>query len=226
MYNRNLYINTRPVPIRRKLATSVQSSDIIVKPPNNTWMILLCAIVILVLCYIIFLILTGTKIHVDLADMFKLETRLFGTTKKDCHTKTTYCFETKDCVSGCSGEGNDFTCMNGICRENDEVWSGVENICDPKTGFLGLLTGNTAFGTYKYICKSIDMGIATKVDEPNLMCKGQEPPLPIDYVVEYPTLNQCACSKNASCHVPATSNKREHIECNSVYYDLIHSKYV
>jgi hypothetical protein len=139
---------------------------------------------------------------------------LFGTGSRNCETTKTYCFEDNDCAQKCSKSG--MSCIHGVCSNNTNI-TDAENICNPEKGVIGYLVGNTALGTYEYICKSIDPAIAISVDE-NRMCHGDDT-YQINYLSVFPSIYSCKCPDQIT--VPATSQKREHVECNSTYKGLI-----
>ena len=84
-------------------------------------------------------------------------------------------------------------------------------------GMIGYLVGDVAYGKYYFICKSVDPGIALATYD-NLMCKGQKDRM-IDYTTKFPTINECLCINQSI--IPATRNKRKHVECDNIYYELV-----
>ena len=139
---------------------------------------------------------------------------MYGSGKRDCDTTKTYCFSDNDCTSQCTNTNE--SCVHGICRTNINSMEAT-NDCDPKKGVIGYFIGNTALGKYEYICKSVDPAIAISVNE-NRMCYGDSSYL-IDYLSTFPSINTCTCSNQII--VPATSQKREHVECNAAYIGLV-----
>ena len=149
-------------------------------------------------------------------NFFNINSRVMSENKKYCSTYMSYCFNDSDCSIMCDLK-NKYNCINGICKNNKIVTSVPENKCDPKKGLIGYLVGNTAYGKYEFICKSIDLGIALSI-KTNLMCKGQKNMF-IDYTTKFPTINQCSCINKSI--VPATQNKRKHVECDDIYHELV-----
>lgn len=146
----------------------------------------------------------------------------YGAKKIDCNLVDTYCFKDSDCVKICKIYDN-HECINGVCKINKQLIDGEKNEdsgkCDPKMGMMGMLVGDTAFGRYVKICKSIDPGIAISNDE-NLMCKGSEDNKKINYLFRSPQIEDCVnCNKKVI--IPATLAKREHAECENEYYDMV-----
>ncbi|QBB28688.1 PIF-3 [Homarus gammarus nudivirus] len=139
---------------------------------------------------------------------------LHGGGKKNCSTLQQYCFEDNDCLHQCVA--STMSCVNGICINNTNSTE-ASNECNPSKGVIGYLIGNTAFGTYEYICKTVDPGIAISVDE-NRMCHGDKT-YQIDYLAQYPSIYSCECEGKVT--VPATSQKREHVECNPAFSGLV-----
>lgn len=142
-----------------------------------------------------------------------------GRPKNRCTTTKTYCFSSADCRNMCA-EDDSFTCSHGTC-ENDirvlqETNSEAEP-CDPKMGMVTFLVGDTAFGRYTRICKSVDPGIAVSSGK-NLMCLNGE--ISINYTRQFPNLSTCKNCTNP-IEIPATSTKRRHVECNNPLYDMV-----
>lgn len=150
------------------------------------------------------------------SDFYSINSHLISETKKYCSNEITYCFEDSDCSIMCDLK-NQYICINGICKNNKIITTVPENKCDPSKGMVGFLIGTPSFGKYDFICKSIDPGIALSVNT-NLMCKGQNNML-IDYISKFPTTNQCLCINKSI--VPATQNKRKHVECDDIYHQLV-----
>lgn len=142
-----------------------------------------------------------------------------GTMKYPCLTNETYCFKDSDCVKICT-ENDVFECDRGVCSlPNVDLLSSAQNDikCDEKMGMVGFLLGDTAFGRFQKICKSIDPGISIS-NQINLMCKSEN--ININYLNRYPMASDCTnCDKKIT--IPATSMKREHVECNNPFYDMI-----
>lgn len=134
--------------------------------------------------------------------------------KKQCSNTKEYCFTDNDCNLGCQESG--MSCNHGICS-NILNATDAENICDPKRGMIGYFVGNTALGTYDVVCKSVDPAIAISVSE-NRMCYNDNT-YQIDYLTGFPSIYTCDCEGRII--IPATSQKREHVECNSAFIDLV-----
>ncbi|UVX94944.1 PIF-3 [Callinectes sapidus nudivirus] len=175
--------------------------------------IICCGVAILIFVIIIMMMLNKKAIDLK-SNNFKINTgELSGSGKKNCSTVKTYCFTDDDCHQQCVSSS--MHCVHGICRNNLNAIS-AKNECDPSKGVIGYLVGNTTLGTYEYICKSVDPAIAISVNE-NRMCYGDSS-YKIDYLSVYPSKYSCTCNNQIT--IPATSQKREHVECNSVYADL------
>ncbi|UHB41826.1 PIF-3 [Macrobrachium rosenbergii nudivirus] len=186
-----------------------------IKKPTLIVYIILCCVTII--CFLIILIVlynkkTGKNPTVERLQI-KLQ-NLIGSGRKDCATERRYCFGNEDCMYKCID--SNFSCINGICKKDINKIPG-SNVCDPSKGVLGFLLGNTALGTYEFICKSIDPGIAITVDN-NRMCHGDKDYV-IDYISNYPIIKACKCDNQIT--IPATSVKREHVECNSEFVDFV-----
>ena len=155
-------------------------------------------------------------IKYDETDFYNIKSKVMSENKKYCSNEISYCFEDSDCSIMCDTK-NPYVCLNGICKNDKIITTAPENECDQKKGMIGYLVGNISYGKYDFICKSIDPGIALAVNN-NLMCKGQQT-LAIDYTTKFPTINQCSCINQSI--VPATRNKRKHVECDNIYYELV-----
>jgi len=92
-----------------------------------------------------------------------------------------------------------------------------ENTCDATMGMIAFLVGSPAFGSFHFVCRSIDPGIAISTTE-NLMCNGEQN-FGIDYLQQFPTIIQCTCPDLVP--VPATSQVRRYGECNSQFADFV-----
>ncbi|UVT30879.1 PIF-3 [Penaeus vannamei nudivirus] len=173
--------------------------------------IILCIIVIVAFVVIIISLFGKQAIFDADGEKFKhFDIPTLATGKANCNLVNRYCFEDGDCEAACDIPG--YTCIHGVCKRDFGVVD-VTNKCDPKMGMIGYLTGNTALGTYEYICQSVDPAIAISVDE-NRMCFGDNT-YQIDYIKEFPTTKACECVGRIV--VPATREKREHVECSPLY---------
>lgn len=185
---------------------------------KSIFLILFVLLVTLVLAVAFVCWLNGNKeavrdwIHTDFIDAGQLVHQI----RSDCNSEVVYCFNDADCRHGCQTRDH-YACLNGICR-NDRMLldnSTHDEQCLAHMGMMSYLVGNTAFGRYEYVCKSIDPGIAVSSTK-NLMCNNQtQAPLPdINYMVELPTETMCHCNDNETAVVAATPNKRQHTECS------------
>lgn len=147
---------------------------------------------------------------------FKVKIKNINNVKNNCTETKTYCFVDQDCLQSCYNSSM-YSCLNGVCKKSLINTTDAENECDPSKGIVGYLVGNPTFGTYQYICKSIDPGIAISVDE-NLMCKN-DPTVDINYIEKFPSKYDCSCENQVL--IPATSVKRKHVECDDNFYDLV-----
>lgn len=185
--------------------------------PSLLFIVILCSCCIIVILYYLFQIMQSSVNNNTIIDTVRIEIKnLFSSGKKDCIESKIYCFQDSDCLVKCTAR-DEFSCIHGTCKKSSVLTSNSNNKCDPKMGVLGYLIGNTAFGTYSYICKSIDPGIAISTTE-NLMCKGDST-FNFNYLTEYPTKYNCMCKNQVL--IPATSQKREHVECNAAFIDLV-----
>lgn len=172
-------------------------------------------IVLVVLCYIIIRI-RGNEVTSALVDEnFKMQiSNFFNGDRSNCSEEILYCFSNTDCSRTCVD--SDKICQHGLCKApvmNPIDWS---ETCDATKGMVGYLIGNTALGDYEFICKSIDPAIAISNTE-NRMCFDGS--IEIDYNIAYPASSSCVCSHPV--YVPATKEKREHVECSDIFYDLV-----
>lgn len=186
------------------------------KPEKPTFFVYIVICLVVVIFFIILLcVLFNKKVNVVKNDKISIDTGyMFGSGKKECELEKVYCFTDDDCFQKCVA--TTFGCIHGICLNNINT-SNIINDCDPTKGIVGYLVGNTALGTYNYICKSIDPAIAISVNE-NRMCYGDKS-YQIDYLKSYPSIYTCNCSNKII--IGATSEKRRHVECNSTYIDLV-----
>lgn len=181
-----------------------------------TYYIYIMVCVSVMLCFVVLLCTMWNKQTVQVqSDRVSINTgNLFGAGRKNCEIDKGYCFSDEDCDQQCSVSS--MSCVHGICLNKIAI-SDATNECDPSKGVIGYLVGNTALGTYQYICKSIDPAIAISVDE-NRMCFGDDT-YQIDYLKTFPSIYSCTCSDKVL--VPATAEKREHAECDPRYSDLV-----
>nr|WOZ57665.1 PIF-3 [Menippe mercenaria nudivirus] len=186
----------------------------LIKKPTYYAYVSACGFVILCFVILTTILLTGDRVTLknETAD---IRTKgIFSNSKQDCSINKVYCFTDADCNSKCSD--NQVSCMHGACS-TDVVVSGVTNECDPSKGVVGYLVGNTALGTYSYICKSVDPAIAISVKE-NRMCYGDDS-YTFDYLQQFPSRYACDCTGKTL--IPATSQKRAHVECDVTFHDLV-----
>lgn len=176
---------------------------------------IVCFVVIVGLLILIIVLMGKKPKSLVGNDVVELRTHeLYGIGKSDCAYEKVFCFADGDCAKNCSNAYS--TCVKGTCTSDIDT-SSATNDCDPSRGLVGYLTGNTTLGTYEYICKSIDPGIAISVTE-NRMCYG-DPSYSIDYLKTFPAVNTCQCEGRTT--IPATSEKRLHVECDKTFHDLV-----
>lgn len=152
----------------------------------------------------------------------------YGKDKHKCSVKHTYCFDTRQCNNMCIERNSHlYECNRGVCelslgglREHD-LLKGED--CDSSKGMITFLVGDTAFGSYTRLCKSVDPGIAVS-NKINLMCKN-DPHISIDYHNAYPKMSDCSESCTQSIIVPATRNKRRHKECGNPLWRMVEVEY-
>lgn len=181
--------------------------------------LIICIISLFVLVILIIVMLRKKPYFINLHEKYRMKgASLFGKGHQNCKNIPVYCFEDSDCIAKCDTL-NEYSCMHGMCKQSVIIAEDDKNKCDPKKGFIGYLIGNTTFGIYEYLCKTIDAEIAVSVNE-NRMCYNQIEMLDIDYTKAYPSINDCTCRDRVL--VPATAQKREHVECNSIFVDLVH----
>lgn len=141
----------------------------------------------------------------------QLTTKLYENTRIDCLNQKTFCFTDADCAIQCTYNVN-YSCLHGICKNDVFRSSDPSDECSPQRGILAYMQGDSAFGKYKFICKSEDPGIAISTDT-NLMCSGGK--IDIDYLKKFPAITDCKCEDDESMVVvPATLNKRRHVQCD------------
>lgn len=143
-----------------------------------------------------------------------------GFKKVDCQTTDLYCFANSDCMKICKINDR-FACIKGICKlDKDEIVSDFKKEpCNNENGQFTFFVGDTAFGRFVNLCKSMDPGIAIS-NNVNLMCKDGEDNSKINYLIKNPQISDCKnCPKKIL--VPATFSKREHVECNNQFYDMV-----
>ncbi|UOT91843.1 PIF-3 [Aratus pisonii nudivirus] len=184
------------------------------QPPTYYVYFIICVVVIFLFLIIIGLMFNKTSKRLSFDKINIKVGNLYGVGRKDCELTKTYCFTDNDCVQQCTASS--FTCAHGICMNNVNTINAT-NDCDPSKGVIGYLVGNTALGTYEYICKSVDPAIAVSVTE-NRMCFGDKT-YQINYLQSYPSIYTCECDDKVI--IPATSQKREHVECNKIFVDLV-----
>lgn len=140
--------------------------------------------------------------------------------KENCNIKTTYCFDNNDCLFQCDNTLGSFNCIKGICNSNinNDSFEEIPQIteCDPHKGIIALLLGNIGW-SWEWVCKSIDPAIALENGD-NKMCKNGD--IVIDYLNKFPSISDCENCKG-EITVPATKNKRRHVECNEKYSEFV-----
>lgn len=133
----------------------------------------------------------------------------------NCEQNTTYCFEDSHCNGICSIASSS-KCSNGICINAAIInTTAPKNECNAERGVLTYFVGNPTLGRYDYLCKSIDLGIASDdITEPNKMCKNGL--ILINYLQQFPDANQCNCFVGfTKIPLPETSQIRTYVECIS-----------
>uniref|UniRef100_A0AAU8GFC4 PIF-3 n=1 Tax=Faxonius propinquus nudivirus TaxID=3139431 RepID=A0AAU8GFC4_9VIRU len=176
-------------------------------------------ICIVSLCLCIFIIWNIQQKQINTKmfnEKYLMNTNLYNYNKKSCIQETVYCFTNNDCTQKCDNL-NTYNCVNGICKSSSIIIVDDKNQCDNRKGVLAYLVGNTAFGTYEFICKSIDPGIAININE-NKMCAG-DPLYSYDYTLQFPQITDCMCEHQSL--IPATSQVRKYVECDDYFYDLV-----
>lgn len=129
--------------------------------------------------------------------------------KSNCALVSVSCFTSDECNRKCTTAG--MVCEAGTCQP-ERILPQTEAKCDIRRGTMALLVGEPAFGRWEFICKSIDLGIASETGA-NLMCARGK--IDINYLNHYPTGAECNCPPNLQrTVVPATSVKRTHVECS------------
>lgn len=178
-----------------------------------TVLIFCCCIILTFMCYLIYILLNSdVKIFKDHEPFKMAMANFFSSHKKQCQTEQVYCFGDSDCNAKCSTSN---ICLNGICKL-DPGYVNPSDLCDTKMGMVGYLVGNPEIGGYDWICKSVDPAIAISNTE-NRMCFNGT--IEFDYAKHFPEIESCECDDKII--IPATLEKRKHVECNSIYKDLI-----
>ena len=185
-----------------------------VNSPTYYVYLIICTVFVFMFTVMILTLLNKTTKRLNKESVSINTGNMYGSGKKDCNVDKTFCFTKEDCESQCVSTTVD--CVHGTCIENINESSAI-NDCDPEKGVIGYLVGNQALGVYEYICKSVDPGIAISVSE-NRMCYGDST-YQINYLNSFPSQYSCTCTNQVV--IPATSLKRQHVECDSRYTDLI-----
>lgn len=136
--------------------------------------------------------------------------------EKNCTKSVIYCFDDDDCRVMCSDKGR-ISCLNGICKTKKTITRNIENKCDVKLGYYAYLVGDTMFGDYKYVCKSIDPGIAV-LDENNKIVNRicNYGSINVDYRKNIPMAGECNCPSDTHyVELPNTKTIRNRAFCVS-----------
>ena len=131
----------------------------------------------------------------------------------DCNQNVTYCFEDANCANLCQNSTGS-RCRNGICINTNVINSQLPlNECDARRGVVTFLSGNTALGRFDFLCRSIDLGIASDdINVTNRMCIGGS--INIDYTKQFPDIRDCSCPPDTrSVILPSTSQVRSYVHC-------------
>lgn len=139
--------------------------------------------------------------------------------RKNCDLENTYCFDNNDCALQCDNGIGEYSCVKGLCVSNlDELNENKPNVteCDTHKGIMALLLGKVGWN-WEWTCKSLDPAIALE-DGNNKMCKNGD--IKIDYFEKLPEISDCKNCEGMVI-VPATQNKRRHVECNKDIVDFV-----
>ena len=189
-----------------------------IEPPHLILYIVLCGAVILIFIVLLGIMVKNKPGGTPVKDFLKIKlANMIGLGRANCDVEKRFCFGVEDCVHNCQNSSS-VGCINGICKTDLNIIPAV-NECDPAKGLIGFLDGNTALGTYEFICRSIDPGIAISVDV-NKMCFG-DPDFVVDYISAYPSIENCKCASQIV--IPSTAQIREYVECNSDFIDLVNT---
>lgn len=138
------------------------------------------------------------------------DAKLYENNRVDCVNQKAFCFTDSDCANQCLYNVN-YACLHGICKHQVLFSTDADVECNPHMGMLAFFQGDPTFGRYEFACKSIDPDIAISTEE-NRMCFGGS--INIDYREKLPAIADCTCPKSSDMVVvPATRNKRRHVEC-------------
>lgn len=177
--------------------------------------VLLLIVVSIFIFYIVRHIEKIKHIREQDANNFSLEPTDGNKPRINCSVVKKLCFTSNDCNVTCSS-ASQFECINGYCI-NRQIISDVDTVneCNPERGVLAFLIGDTQFGRYNTICKSIDLGIApNNPREDNRMCISGKLSTPVNYLSHFPTIDECICNTDTFKYIiPATSSIRKHAVC-------------
>jgi len=181
---------------------------------NYNFLFFCCIAVLIFTSIIIFLIYKNEVIDALKNTPFKYKiANLFVDRHLNCEETLTYCFDNGDCNTKCANKN--YSCLTGVCRPSlDEIVESDK--CIASQGMLAYLVGNPAFGIYDFVCKSVDPGIAIS-NTVNKMCYPEN--FQFDYLERFPQIDSCECPDKV--YVPATAEKRAHVECSPIFKDLI-----
>lgn len=184
---------------------------------KNITISIIILILILILIFTIILPLAKTNDNLSpISETALLQCEILSKQRKECSSERVFCFQDSDCTRMCN-VNSPYSCLNGVCMNERIITTTPIDECDSRMGLMPYLVGNPNFGIYKYVCKSVDPGIAVS-NTKNLMCLNG-PPIPINYLKEFPTISQCTCTDIV--HIPATSIKRAHVECSEHFSDFV-----
>jgi hypothetical protein len=160
-----------------------------------------------------FLKFIETLVYDELNENVIIDPKLGLEHRRNCDQNTTYCFEDSHCSKMCTLSSASL-CRNGICINSAVInTTAPKNECNAEKGVLTYFVGNSTLGRYDFLCKSVDLGIASDdVDKANKMCKNGN--ITINYLQKFPDILDCDCNYGfTKVLLPNTSQVRRRVEC-------------
>lgn len=172
---------------------------------NDTSLIKIFIIILTVLCFILFYqIYTlsfitrdnggGENHMIDLRSLDDPVSRF----KHDCGVELIYSVDDYQCSTLCQDpikfHSKNGACVNSVARNVKESKTTTNNNCDPKSGVLAYIVGDSQFGTVRIQCLSVDPGVQPDdVYEPNKILLGGA--VTINYLEKFPTYTDGVCNE-------------------------------
>lgn len=177
-----------------------------------------CAIIVLIVILVIFIVLTN-NIKIKDTNLI-IEHELESKQKRNCDSEIIYAFEDATCNLMCANSIlNKYIVKNGKCvNSNITESNAITDKCDPEKGVIAFLSGDTEFGNTNLLCLSIDPGIQPdNIEKANIYCVDGD--IDINYLVRLPIKEDCICPETMfKAKIPATKTIREHYMCMDLKY--------